>query len=132
MRRSTFLGSGAYAAHWTGDIKSTFDDMRWSIPAVLNSGLAGISFAGSDICGFMKVQVVHASHPVKLMLPVLHKFHGGVQYATEELCARWIAVGAWYPYTRSHHADGFQELFRCALADTPTAHSLHVTSCPLA
>ena len=81
------MGSGAYAAHWTGDTNSHFDDLRWSIPDILNSGMAGISFAGADICGFM-------------------------QHATSELCARWIAAGAWYPYARDHHADGFQELFR--------------------
>eukprot|EP00884_Botryococcus_braunii_P003098 jgi/Botrbrau1/1278/Bobra.0163s0061.1 len=85
--RSSFLGSGAYGAHWTGDTSSTWDDLRWSIPAVFMSGLAGIPFVGGDICGFMNL-------------------------ATEELCARWIAVGAFYPYARMHHAQGFQELYR--------------------
>ena len=86
--RSTWLGSGAYAAHWTGDTLSSEKDMRWSIPAVMNSGLAGITFAGADICGFS-------------------------MYASEALCARWAALGAWYPYSRNHHADGFQEFYRC-------------------
>lgn len=37
---------------------------------------------------------------------------GFMNLATEELCARWIAVGAFYPYARMHHAQGFQELYR--------------------
>ena len=32
--------------------------------------------------------------------------------ATAELCARWISVGAWQPFTRDHHAQSFQELYR--------------------
>ena len=39
--------------------------------------------------------------------------------ATEELCARWIAVGAWQPLARVHHAQSFQELYRCTFK---TAH----------
>ena len=85
--RSSFVGTGAYAAHWTGDTLSSWDDLRDTLPAIMSAGMAGIPFTGADICGFMK-------------------------YASEELCARWIAAGAWYPYARDHHADGFQELWR--------------------
>ena len=38
---------------------------------------------------------------------------GYMNLATAELCARWIAVGAWQPFARVHHAQSFQELYRC-------------------
>ncbi|CAL5218429.1 g109 [Coccomyxa viridis] len=88
--RSSFVGSGAYTAHWTGDSASTWQDLRWQVNAVLQPGLVGISFAGADICGFQNI-------------------------ATAELCARWISVGAWQPFTRDHHAQSFQELYRWPL-----------------
>lgn len=62
-------------------------DLKLSIPSILANGLAGLAFTGADICGFM-------------------------DYPDERLCARWAAVGAWYPYARNHHAQGFQEFYR--------------------
>lgn len=53
---------------------------------MITDGMAGIAYVGGDICGFMKI-------------------------ATEELCARWAAAGAWQPFARNHHADGFQEFY---------------------
>ena len=49
--RSSFVGTGAFSAHWTGDSASTWQDLRWQVNAVLAPGLVGISFAGADICG---------------------------------------------------------------------------------
>ncbi|CAL8465182.1 g4717 [Coccomyxa elongata] len=86
LTRSTYVGSGSYAAHWTGDTASTWDDLKWGPAMMMTNGMSGIAFVGGDICGFQFV-------------------------ATEELCARWAAAGAWQPFARNHHAQGFQEFY---------------------
>ncbi|MEM8835258.1 MAG: TIM-barrel domain-containing protein [Planctomycetota bacterium] len=78
--RANFLGGQRYAASWTGDNRSDQYAFDQSIPMILNQGISGQPFSGPDIGGF-----------VNGVNPTLYR--------------RWIAVGAFYPFSRSHTGD---------------------------
>jgi len=81
LSRANFIGGHRFAATWTGDNASTWEHLKMSIPMSLNLGLSGQPFNGPDIGGFAK-------------------------NATADLLAHWMAVGAFYPFSRNHSIQG--------------------------
>jgi alpha-D-xyloside xylohydrolase len=85
--RSAWAGSQRYgAAVWSGDIDSTFEDLRRQIPAGLNIGLSGIPWWTTDIGGFKGGDIRSPSF--------------------RELLVRWFQFGVFSPLCRLH---GFRQ-----------------------
>ena len=77
LTRSNFIGGQRYAATWTGDNRSDWTHLAWSIPMALNLSLSGQPFVGPDIGGF-------------------------AGQADGKLFARWMGIGALLPFARGH------------------------------
>jgi alpha-glucosidase (family GH31 glycosyl hydrolase) len=80
LSRGNTIGQGKHGFHWLGDNLSNFSHLKSSISGIFNYNIFGIPFTGADICGFHK-------------------------NATDELCARWHVLGAFYPFSRNHNVD---------------------------
>lgn len=81
LTRSGYAGIQKMAAVWTGDNTAVWEHLEMAMPQLANLGLSGISFTGTDIGGFAGA-------------------------GSGELWARWIELGAFYPFARGHSALG--------------------------
>ena len=77
LTRSGYAGIQQYSAVWTGDNISAWEHLEMALPQLMNLGLSGVAFCGTDIGGF---------------------WHD----ATPELYARWMQLGAFSPFARGH------------------------------
>lgn len=101
ISRSTYPGAGKFTGHWLGDNYALWTilpgqeaykagaGMAQSIDGVLQFQIFGIHMIGADICGFNR-------------------------NTDEELCNRWMMLGAFLPFMRNHNTIGAiaQEPFR--------------------
>jgi len=77
LTRAGYAGLQRYTALWTGDNQASEEHMMLGSRLLNSLGLSGVSFTGVDVGGFSKD-------------------------ATPSLFARWIGVGAFSPFFRSH------------------------------
>ncbi|RIK96943.1 MAG: alpha-glucosidase [Proteobacteria bacterium] len=77
LTRAAHAGTQRWAAIWTGDTFSTWEQLALSLRMVLGLSISGVPLCGADIGGF-------------------------AGWCTPELFARWMQLGAFYPFARTH------------------------------
>lgn len=79
VTRSGWAGMQRYSWCWTGDVETSWQALRQTIPTVLGLGLCGMPYCGPDTGGF-------SGHP------------------TPELYLRWFQLTSFLPFFRTHCA----------------------------
>ena len=81
LSRSTSLSQGQYSFHWLGDNSADYKAMRNGVNGIYQFQIYGISMTGDDICGFYND-------------------------SKDKLCARWMSLGSFFPFSRNHNTIG--------------------------
>jgi alpha-glucosidase len=81
LTRASYAGGQRYAAAWTGDNESRWDNLEMALSMSLGVSISGQPFIGSDIGGFI-------GNP------------------SGELFARWLELGVFTPLMRGHSVIG--------------------------
>jgi alpha-glucosidase len=81
LTRATYAGGQRYAATWTGDNTSSWNQLRLTTPMLLNLGLSGFGLCGADTGGFIGTP-------------------------GPELLTRWTELGTFQPIDRNHANKG--------------------------
>ena len=110
LTRSGFIGEQRYStATWSGDIGTSWTDMRMQMAAGLNFSMSGIPFWGMDIGGFS----------------VMSKFQDPRNLDEwRELQTRWHQFGAFVPLFRTHGQWPQRELWNIAPEGSPAYNSI--------
>lgn len=105
LTRSGFAGSQRYgAAIWSGDIGTTWRDMKYQIAAGVNFSMSGLPYWTMDIGGFVVPQKFESPDSASLE-------------EWRELNTRWYQFGAFVPLFRAHGQFPFREIFNIAPED---------------
>ncbi|MCC9167008.1 TIM-barrel domain-containing protein [Pontibacter harenae] len=114
LTRSAFAGLQRYgAATWSGDIASTFPELRRQIPAGLNFSLSGLPYWTTDIGGFFVENKYDRPEP-----------QGDALEEWRELNARWYQYGTFTPLYRAHGQFPFREVYNIAPEDHKAYQSI--------
>lgn len=101
LTRSYFAGQQRYGANtWSGDVGSSWENLRRQIPICLNYTLTANPNTNTDIGGFFAGSYNTQGHNSATRNP---------QY--QELYVRWMQYGAFTPMMRSHGTDVYREIY---------------------
>lgn len=97
LSRSGWVGNAGYAWNWTADVATSWENLGQTIATILNMGLSGIPFTGSDIGGF-------TADP------------------SPELFLRWFQLAAFNALMRTHSAVGTAPRHPWSYGEPYTSH----------
>ena len=102
LTRSGYTGQQRYGCNvWTGDVTSTWDNLRRQVPAALNFSLTGNPHVNSDLGGFFCGDYNKSYGDNSATRNPLY----------QELYVRWLQFGLFTPMMRSHGTDAFREIY---------------------
>lgn len=112
LSRSAYAGSQRYdVAVWSGDIATTWQDMKGQLPAGLNYSMSGLPYWTFDIGGFaVESRYINAK--------------GADLEEWRELLTRWYELGAFCPLYRSHGQYPYREIFNVAPEGSPQYNAM--------